>query len=163
MTDDQAGRQEASDDRGITRRKLVGTGIAAVGATVVWGSPIPFSRKGIGQQIDSARAEGQGASGATGHKGDSDPLVDHPTPNVGYCAVAGNTWPDGTPIPPGQFIPMPLGQPDTDPNYKGATLAIYVQGFGVMCPPAPPGYVQAGLYNGPDVPPNLYQYWVKPG
>src|SRR3954453_4481247 len=104
MTDEQLGPQEASDERGITRRKLVGTGIAAVGATVVWGSPVPFSRKGIGQQIDAAQAASQGPSGATGKNQGDSPLVEHPLPNVGYCAVAGNTWPDGTPIPPGKFI-----------------------------------------------------------
>lgn len=162
MTDDQFGgqREEAADKQGITRRKLVGTGIAAVGATVVWGSPLPFSRKGVGQQIDSAYAAGLGKSGGTGS---GQPHTDPPPmTNVGYCAVAGNTWPDGTPIPPGKFIPLPFGQPDTDPHYKGAVLAIYVQGYGLMCPPAPPGYVQAGLYSGPDAPPNLYGYWVKP-
>src|SRR4051812_29991267 len=160
MTDEQTPDQ-AKPEGGITRRKLVGTGIAAVGATVVWGSPLPFSRKGIGQQIDSAQALGEtGVSGATGpHPNQGNP--ERPIANVGYCAIAGNTWPDGTPIPPGKFLQLPFGQPDTDPNYKGATLAIYVQGFGLMCPPAPPGYVQAGLYTGPDAPSELYQYWVK--
>lgn len=160
MTDEQSPDQPT--EGGITRRKLVGTGIVAVGATVVWGSPIPFSRKGVGQSLDSAYAgEGQGGTGSTGHHGDphSEPP---PVSNVGYCAVAGNTWPDGTPIPPGKFLQLPYGQPDNDPHYKGATLAIFVQGFGLMCPPAPPGYVHAGLYTGPEAPANLYEYWVKP-
>src|SRR5262245_1354626 len=156
MTEDQ---NVQPDGEGLTRRKLVGTGIAAIGATVVWGSPVPFSRKGIGQSIESGYAAATGATGPNNHSEPHDPI-----PNqhyIAYCAAAGNKRPDGSAIPAGSFLYLEENQPNYDPNYAGATPAIYVQGIGLMCPPAPAGYVAAGLYNGDDQPPNVYQYWRK--
>ena len=114
------------------------------------------SRKGIGQSIDSANAQ---ATGATGHA-DEEPF-EHPIARVGYCAVAGNTFPDGTAVKPGTFLNLPLGQPETDPNYKGATIAKWVDGIGPTCDPAPPGFVLDGLYFGPEGPPGLYPFYRK--
>lgn len=46
--------------------------------------------------------------------------------NTGYCSVAGNTWPDGTPITPGRFLNLAFGQPNEDTHYTGATPAPFV-------------------------------------
>ena len=124
MTDDQTPKQpDETQDGGISRRKLVGTGIAAVGATVIWGSPVPFSRKGVGASIDTAWAQGQEEiSPHHGHKqnfSEEPPDTGNPA-KVGYCSVAGNTLPDGTKLPPNTFIPLNPGQPDYDDHYTGA-------------------------------------------
>jgi hypothetical protein len=154
---------EAADSSGITRRKLVGTGIAAVGATVVWGSPVPFARKGIGAAL---AADGEGGPTGGTHSGHQNTGVEEPPPagegRVGYCAVAGNTYPDGTPIPPGTFINLLEGQPDYDPNYKGATIANYIEGMGITCDPPPAGYVRKGFADSDDVPAGLYPFYGKP-
>jgi hypothetical protein len=156
-------REASPEGDGITRRRLVGTTAAAAGAAIVWGSPFPFSRKGIGQGIESAHAAG--STGATGTSGStpSHPAAQNlPPGRGGYCAVSGNTFPDGTPIPPGTFLNLELGQPDTDPYYSGAYPANYIEGVGLTCDPPPAGYVQDGLFPGPFPAPDLYPYWRKP-
>jgi hypothetical protein len=168
---DDTGRPEvpaedasAAESGGISRRKLVGTGIAAIGATVVWGSPVPFSRKGIGAAIDSAWAgEDQKPTGhhQHGHTGDEVP-GGRPEDTVGYCSVAGNTYPDGSPIPPGTFIPLAYGLPDEDEHYRGATLANYIEGKGITCEKPPSNYVLEGFADSDDVPAGLYPFWAKP-
>jgi hypothetical protein len=50
-----------------------------------------------------------------------------------YCAVAGNTWPDGTPIAPGTALNLPADQAASDPHYKGATIGFWVPGEGATC------------------------------
>jgi hypothetical protein len=50
-----------------------------------------------------------------------------------YCAVAGNTWPDGTPIAPGTSLNLPADQANNDPHYKGATIGFFVKGRGATC------------------------------
>lgn len=63
---------------------------------------------------------------------------------LGYCSVAGNTYPStGQPIQPGTFLQLKAGQVDTDPNYKGATPAIYVEGEGMTAAAACSGETAA--------------------
>jgi len=50
-----------------------------------------------------------------------------------FCAVAGNTWPDGTPIAPGTSLNLPADQAASDPHYKGATPGFWVPGEGATC------------------------------
>lgn len=52
---------------------------------------------------------------------------------VAYCSVPGNTWADGTPITPGTFLNLLVGQPATDKHYTGAVPAWYVEGVGLTC------------------------------
>jgi len=52
---------------------------------------------------------------------------------IAYCSVAGNTWPNGTPIPAGTFLNLLAGQPNTDAHYTGATPAFWVDGVGLTC------------------------------
>ena len=56
-------------DTTLTRRAFVSGGVVAIGAAVVWTSPIPFADKAIGQFMDSAWADATGATGATGSGG----------------------------------------------------------------------------------------------
>jgi uncharacterized surface protein with fasciclin (FAS1) repeats len=63
---------------------------------------------------------------------------------VGYCAVAGNTTPDGAPIPAGRFLNLYLGQPAQDFHYAGAQTAIFVSGQGITCAGPPVGYTVNG-------------------
>src|SRR5205085_12420808 len=51
----------------------------------------------------------------------------------GYCSVAGNVDSNGTPLEPGSFLNLLLGQPDSDAHYTGATPAFFVTGVGVTC------------------------------
>lgn len=51
----------------------------------------------------------------------------------GFCSAPGDTRPDGTPIAPGTFLNLLLGQPETDRHYTGAVPAFYVQGVGITC------------------------------
>jgi hypothetical protein len=50
-----------------------------------------------------------------------------------FCAVAGNTHPDGWPITPGVALNLPADQVLWDPHYKGATPAFWVPGVGPTC------------------------------
>jgi hypothetical protein len=163
VTDDQTPKQpEETQDGGISRRKLVGTGIAAVGATVIWGSPVPFSRKGIGASIDTAWAQGQEEiSPNHGHKqnfSEAPPNTGNPA-KVGYCSVAGNTLPDGTKLPPNTFIPLNPGQPDYDDHYTGAVPANYIEGVGITCDAPPAGFVRMGFADNDMVPKDTYPYY----
>ncbi|MGZ4384645.1 MAG: hypothetical protein ACXVY3_08595 [Gaiellaceae bacterium] len=84
-----------------------------------------------------------------------------PPDRFGYCAVAGNTWQDGSPIPVGTFLNLVWDQPSKDAHYSGATIASFVQGRGITCDPAPAGYVQQGLAtNEMHVPGGVYPYWA---
>jgi hypothetical protein len=79
---------------------------------------------------------------------------------AGYCSVPGNTWPDGSGIAPGTFLNLDAGQPSTDANYKGATIASYVKDKGITCDAPPAGYTQQGLYDGPETANDLYPYYA---
>ena len=50
-----------------------------------------------------------------------------------FCAVAGNTWPDGTAIAPGTSLNLPADQVLTDDHYKGALIGFWVPGEGATC------------------------------
>jgi hypothetical protein len=87
-----------------------------------------------------------------------------PSPRGGYCAVAGNTWPDGTAIAPGTFLNLELGQASSDPNYKGAPPSAYFQGIGITCDNPPPGFHDTGTMVSEDGTPfgdAIYEYWTK--
>lgn len=86
------------------------------------------------------------------------------SPRGGYCSVAGNTNPDGTPIPPGTFLNLDVGQATSDVNYKGAVPAAYFEGIGISCDNPPPGYTDTGTKvnsGGVVSADGLYEYWVK--
>lgn len=70
----------------------------------------------------------------------SAPVFVQGPPRAGYCSVAGNTYPDGTPIPVGTFLDLELRQVTSDSNYEGAVPAIYVEGMGITCDPPPAGF-----------------------
>jgi uncharacterized surface protein with fasciclin (FAS1) repeats len=83
---------------------------------------------------------------------------------VGYCAVAGNTYPSGTPVKPGQFLNLQAGQPDADYHYAGAVPAAYAEGIGLTCVTPSTGYKQEGMAPANlHVPANTYPYWAKTG
>ena len=44
----------------------------------------------------------------------------------------------------GRFLDLVSGQPDEDPLYKGAVIAIFVRGMGITCGPPPAGYTLQG-------------------
>lgn len=163
MTDSPGSDKQAQSAKdGITRRKLVGTGVAAAGAAIVWGSPFPFSRKGIGQSIDTAHAASVTGTTGGGGGGGEPPAIPNPPARAGYCAAAGNTFPDGSSIAVGTFLNLLFGQPNTDPHYKGATIANYIEGKGLTCDPPPAGFIRDGFAHSVDVPPDLYPFWKKP-
>jgi hypothetical protein len=61
-------------------------------------------------------------------------------PRAGYCSVAGNTTPDGDPLPAGTFLNLLLGQPLSDAGYAGAVPAFFVRGIGITCDLPPVGF-----------------------
>ncbi len=67
-----------------------------------------------------------------------------PADRFGYCSVAGDTWPDGTPIMPGTFLNLLLDQPSMDSHYTGAIPAYYVEGVGITCSLTPAQTALAG-------------------
>jgi hypothetical protein len=83
---------------------------------------------------------------------------------AGYCSVAGNmNGVTGAAIKPGTFLDLVYGQPATDPNYKGATPAIFVQGVGITCDNPPAGYVLSGLAGAAQgTIDGFYPYWKSP-
>jgi YVTN family beta-propeller protein len=66
-----------------------------------------------------------------------------PPRRMGYCSVAGDTTPSGTPIPAGTFLNLVPDQPATTPEYAGAVPANNLQAIGISCD-VPPGYVATG-------------------
>jgi len=54
-----------------------------------------------------------------------------------FCAVAGNTHPDGWPITPGVALNLPADQVLYDLHYIGATPAFWVPGVGATCSLSP--------------------------
>ncbi len=104
----------------------------------------------------------------------SEPSLPDPPPpplaqRAGYCAAAGDVDPvSGQPIPAGTFLNLNKGQPDSDPNYAGATPARYVEGEGITCDAPPPGDVQDGFEAGypsfgPPSPPERTGYCTAAG
>ena len=63
----------------------------------------------------------------------------------------------------GRFLLLVLGQPRTDPNYKGATFANFIAGKGLTCDPPPAGFVRRGFATAAmQVPPGIYPYYAAP-
>jgi len=62
---------------------------------------------------------------------------------AGFCSVAGNSTPNGTPFPVGTFLDLGVGQPSSDSRFKGAVPAFYYQGKGISCDVLP-GYTKTG-------------------
>jgi hypothetical protein len=62
----------------------------------------------------------------------------------GYCSAPGDTDLSGSPIIPGTFLNLRLGQPRGDVHYLGATPAFYVEGIGLTCDPPSSAYTSAG-------------------
>jgi hypothetical protein len=95
---------------------------------------------------------------------DLEPASEPQPSRGGYCSVAGNTRPDGTPIPPGTFLNLDGGQPATDPRVAGATPAFYYEGLGISCSGLP-GYTATGEHVGyfGHGDPGPYPYYAKNG
>lgn len=77
----------------------------------------------------------------------------------GYCSVAGNTAVDGSPLPPGTFLNLAVGEPKTDDHYSGATPADFVRGSGLTCG-VPAGYVRRGFVSDAGQVGGIYPYYV---
>jgi len=86
---ENAGAGQPDDERRLTRRAFVATGVA-VGAAVVWASPFPFADAAIGQVIHS-NASPTGTNGPTGASGSSGS-----TGNSGSTGPTGSTGSTGT-------------------------------------------------------------------
>ncbi len=82
--------------------------------------------------VDSSTA-GTSVDSSTAGTGVASASVPRPADRFGYCSSLGDTWQDGTPIMPGTFLNLLLGQPDTDKHYTGAVPAFYVEGVGITC------------------------------
>jgi hypothetical protein len=83
--------------------------------------------------------------------------------HAGYCSVAGNVNPfTGASIAPGTFLNLDTDQAATDPSYKGAVAANFVEGIGITCDPPPVGYLQNGFATDADnVGGGFYPYFAK--
>jgi hypothetical protein len=83
--------------------------------------------------------------------------------HAGYCSVAGNVNPfTGASITPGTFLNLDTDQASTDPSYKGAVAANFVEGIGITCDPPPVGYLQSGFATDADnVGGGFYPYFAK--
>jgi len=82
---------------------------------------------------------------------------------AGYCSVPGNLSVDGTPLQPGTFLDLIVGEPEWNGHYAGAAPANFVQGAGVTCSPPPPGYVRDGFAGAENqVAAGIYPYY-RPG
>jgi hypothetical protein len=82
---------------------------------------------------------------------------------IAYCSVAGNTWPDGTPIAPGTFLNLEAGQPSSEPGYAGAVPANYVAGTGLTCAAPPAGDTLQGTAGAAQhVAEGVYPYYAPP-
>ena len=61
----------------------------------------------------------------------------------------------------GRFLDLAAGQPDADPRYAGAVLAIFVRGKGITCDAPPAGYTQRGRTTDADkVGADTYALWA---
>jgi hypothetical protein len=98
-------------------------------------------------------------------------LLDHPRVSgshqfarAGYCSVAGDTAIDGSPISPGTFLDLVVGEPAKDGHYTGAVPANFVQGVGLTCTSPPVGYVRRGVAaDAEHIGSGIYPYYVPAG
>ena len=80
-----------------------------------------------------------------------------------YCSVPGNQSADGTPLQPGTFLNLVVGEPESNVNYAGAGAANFVEGVGLTCSAPPPGYIRDGFAGDEHhVTPGIYPYY-RPG
>jgi hypothetical protein len=82
----------------------------------------------MGEPFGHSASLGACGSGGGGKKG----KIQGPDRYI-FCAVVGNTHPDGWPITPGVALNLPADQVLYDPHYKGATPAFWVPGVGPTC------------------------------
>jgi hypothetical protein len=69
----------------------------------------------------------------------------HQFARAGYCSVTGDTAVDGSPLAPGTFLDLVVGEPAKDGHYTGAIPAIFVKGVGLTCGSPPAGFVRRGF------------------
>ena len=83
---------------------------------------------------------------------------------AGYCSVPGDTAVDGSPLQPGTFLDLFVGEPAKDGHYTGATPAIFIKGEGLTCGNPPTGYVQHGFAaDAQHIGTGMYPYYVPAG
>ncbi len=73
----------------LTRRRFIAAGGVAVGAVVVWSSPLPFADAAIGQVIRSNASSPTGPTGPTGSSGGTGTASTGPTAGTGTTATSG--------------------------------------------------------------------------
>jgi hypothetical protein len=84
-----------------------------------------------------------------------------PLARAGYCSAAGDRAVDGSPLQPGTFLDLVVGEPAHDSHYTGATPAIFVKGEGLTCGAPPAGYVRHGFAaDAQHVGTGMYPYYV---
>jgi hypothetical protein len=83
--------------------------------------------------------------------------------HAGYCSVPGNLSTGGTPLQPGTFLDLVVGEPESNGRYAGAAPANFVQGVGLTCSAPPPGYIRDGFAGDEHhVMPGIHPYY-RPG
>jgi hypothetical protein len=83
---------------------------------------------------------------------------------AGYCSVAGDTGVDGSPLAPGTFLDLVVGEPAKDGHYTGAVPANFVQGVGLTCGSPPAGYVRRGFAaDAEHIGTGIYPYYAPAG
>jgi hypothetical protein len=83
---------------------------------------------------------------------------------AGYCSVSGNTTGDGSPLQPGTFLDLVVGEPATNGHYTGAAPANFVKGIGLTCSGPPAGFVRHGFASGAGrVGSGVYPYYAPGG
>ena len=135
------------DASGTTTLGTVYTYVAPFNASTGWVQHSVGVSAFAGQRVQVAFVQTipQNFTGPAGFGIDNIELLADPAPTasgsrVGYCSVAGDTWKDGSPMTAGTFLDLVDGQPLTDPHYRGATYASYVEGRGLTCDAPPAGY-----------------------
>ena len=88
----------------------------------------------------------------------------HQFARAGYCSVAGDTAIDGSPLAPGTFLDLVVGEPGRDGHYTGATPANFVKGAGLTCSGPPAGYVRRGFAaDAQHIGTGIYPYYAPAG
>lgn len=83
---------------------------------------------------------------------------------AGYCSVEGNTAVDGSPLQPGTFLNLVVGEPARDGHYTGATPANFIKGIGLTCGGPPAGYVRNGFAaDAAHIGSGIYPYYAPAG
>ena len=184
---DEFVRAVASDFRPRSRRRAFAPRIAVVGVATaallvaiaavggVGGAASRVSKAGsavahvaVASSVKAPSSASLGFSSAAaqyGGGGSTSSTAGNPNEQTraGYCSVAGNTTPTGVPYPVGTFLNLLIGQPDTDPNYKGATPAFYIKGIGLTCNlpgSATPGGATVDSTGHSGAPGSIYSYYT---